>query len=66
DEPRLIKQIWPAETFASPPEPCRPVENVVEPPKKSGASETTDASTEKAVENKPSILYRATVRAVAR
>ena len=53
DEPRLIKQIWPVETLASPPEPCRPVENGVEASENSGATE-----------NEPPILYRATVRVV--
>ena len=57
DEPRLIKQIWPAETLATAtaPEPCRPVENVVE---------TSDAATAGTVKTEPSIIYRATVRAV--
>lgn len=58
DEPRLIKQIWPMET-SSAPEPCRPVENVVEIPGNAGASETANASA-----GAPPILYRATVRAV--
>ena len=53
DEPRLIKQIWPAE---SAPEPCRPVENVVE----------TANATPGPTQNEPPILYRATVRAVVR
>ena len=55
DEPRLIKQIWPAETLATTPEPCRPVENVVE---------KSDATTAETVKTEPSIIYRATVRAV--
>ncbi|MBR5243559.1 MAG: hypothetical protein IKW13_04920 [Thermoguttaceae bacterium] len=54
DEPRLIKQIWPAETSTAP-EPCRPVENVVETSENNGASASL---------NEPPILYRATVRAV--
>ena len=61
DEPRLIKQIWPLEALATAPEPCRPVENVVEIPEKPGASETANA-----VENEPSVIYRATVQAVVR
>ena len=59
DEPRLIKQIWPMETSAASPEPCRPVENGVETSKDVGASEAANAS-----ESAPAILYRATVRAV--
>jgi hypothetical protein len=51
----LIKQIWPAETLATTPEPCRPVENVVE---------KSDATTAETVKTEPSIIYRATVRAV--
>lgn len=49
DEPRLIKQIWSAETSTAP-EPCRPVANGVE----------TDGATE----NASPILYRATARVV--
>jgi hypothetical protein len=65
DEPRLIKQIWPAEIVASTPapEPCRPVENVVEAPEENAASGATDAATG-AAKAEPTILYRATVRAV--
>lgn len=59
DEPCLIKQIWPAEILTASPEPCRPVENVVETPEKNGASETANAS-----DGGAPILYRATVRAV--
>ena len=62
DEPRLIKQIWPMETSTATPEPCRPVEKVVETPEKSGASAVPSG----AAENEPTILYRATVRAVVR
>ena len=64
DEPRLIKQIWPAETIASTPEPCRPVESVVEAPEKNGAVATSSAPTTGTVKTEPSIIYRATVRAV--
>ncbi len=62
DEPRLIKQIWPMETSTATPEPCRPVEKVVATPEKSGASAVPSG----AAENEPTILYRATVRAVVR
>ena len=65
DEPRLIKQIWPAESLTSTPEPCRPVENGVEPSENTGTSATVNASSG-ASSNEPAILYRATVRAVAR
>ena len=65
DEPRLIKQIWPAEVLAATPEPCRPVENVSETPENTGANETSEASAA-ASQTEPTIIYRATVRAVAR
>ena len=65
DEPRLIKQIWPAEALAATPEPCRPVENVSETPENTGANETSEASAT-ASQTEPTIIYRATVRAVAR
>ena len=63
DEPRLIKQIWPAETSAASPEPCRPVESVVEAPEKNVAVETSPATTGTG-KTEPTIIYRATVRAV--
>ncbi|MBQ2791426.1 MAG: hypothetical protein IJE97_17465 [Thermoguttaceae bacterium] len=63
DEPRLIKQIWPAEVASAPPEPCRPVGNVVEISENVGVLGTANASSG-ASENEPTILYRATVRVV--
>ncbi|MBQ7030194.1 MAG: hypothetical protein IJN32_08100 [Thermoguttaceae bacterium] len=63
DEPRLIKQIWPADVASAPPEPCRPVGNVVEISENVGVLGTANASSG-ASENEPTILYRATVRVV--
>jgi hypothetical protein len=54
DEPRLIKQIWPAETLTAPPEPCRPVENV---------AETENVATASASASVPA-TYRASVRVI--
>ena len=57
DEPRLIKQIWPLETLATSPEPCRPVENVAET---TATTENSEPTTSRV--GSPSTSYRATAR----